>query len=118
VTFYFDENVPVAIAAFLRKRKLDVLTAEEAGNRQRSDGEQLACAASAKRCLVTFNIIHFKPLADEAILRQHPHGGILFIPSSFRGNETRRIGEALLRVHALYPRGLGEYDVLYLQRAG
>ena len=114
--FYLDENVPTAIAAFLKKHRADVLTAEEAGNRHRSDPEYLAFAAQTGRCLVTFNVIHFKPLGDAAILRQEPHAGILLIPGSFRGNETRRIGEALMRVQGQYPNGLGEYVVMYLPR--
>jgi predicted nuclease of predicted toxin-antitoxin system len=117
VKFYLDENVPSAIADFLRKRQVDALTAEEAGNRGRRDAEQLAFATQAGRCLVTFNVTHFKHLGDVAILQQEPHAGIVLIPSSFRGNEIRRIGEALLRVQAQYPRGLGEYVVLYLGRS-
>ncbi len=112
--FYLDENVPPAIAAFLQRREVDVLTTEEAGNRQRSDAEQLDFAARTGRCLVTFNVTHFKRLGDDAIRRQEPHAGILLIPGSFRGNETRRIAEALLRVRAQYPHGLGEYVVMYL----
>ncbi len=115
--FYFDENVPPAIAAFLQRRQVDVLTSEAAGNRQRSDAEQLAYAARTGRCLVTFNLTHFKRLGDDAIRRQNPHAGILLIPGSFRGNETRRIAEALLRVHAQYPHGVGEYVVIYLPRS-
>ncbi len=57
--FYLDENVPPAIAAFLRRHHADVLTTEEAGNRQRDNG-----------CLVTFNVGHFRLLGIEAILRQ------------------------------------------------
>ncbi len=114
--FYFDENVPGAIAAFLRRRGVDVLTAEEAGNWQRSDPEHLAFAARTGRCLVTFNVIHFKPLGDAAIRRQEPHAGILLTPGSFHGNETRRIGEALLQLQRQYPQGLEEYVVMYLPR--
>ncbi len=114
--FYFGENVPRAIATFLQKRRVDVLTAEQAGNAGLTDHEQLAFAARTRRCLVTFNARHFKVLGDAAILRQQPHAGILLIPASFRGNEIRRIGEATLRVQAQYPDGLGEYLVLYLPR--
>ena len=112
-----DENVPPAIAAFLRKYHVDVLTAEEAGNRQREDAEQLAFAAQTRRCLVTFNVRHFRLLGDEAILRQTPHAGILLIPGSYRGNETRRIGRGILQIAAQYRGGLGAYDVIYLPRA-
>jgi len=117
VRFYLDENVPEAIATFLKKHHFDVLTAEEAGNRHRTDAEHLTFAARTGRCLVTFNVIHFKPLGDAAIRRQEPHAGILFILGSFRGSEIRRMGEALLQIRTQYPNGLGEYVVMYLPRS-
>ncbi len=112
--FYLDEDVPVAIAQALRRRKIDVLTVAEAGNTHASDRAQLDYAAKTGRCLVTRNVAHFVSLAEQAIQHQRPHAGILLISSRYRGNEIRRMADALAKVAAAYPTGLGEYDVLFL----
>lgn len=55
VKFYFDEHVHPAVAAYLRKHSIDVLTAQEAGRAGQgvSDAEQLAFATANGRVLVT-----------------------------------------------------------------
>jgi predicted nuclease of predicted toxin-antitoxin system len=112
--FYLDEDVPVAIADALRRRKIDVLTAAEAGNTHGSDRAQLDYAAKTGRCLVTRNVAHFVRLAEQAIQRQRPHAGILLISSRYRGNEIRRITDGIVRVAEDNPAGLEEYAVRYL----
>ena len=112
--FYLDEDVPVAIAQALRRRKIDVLTAAEAGNTHASDRAQLDYAAKAGRCLVTRNVPHFVSLAEQAIQHQRPHAGILLISSRYRGNEIRRITDGIVRVARNNPGGLEEYAVRYL----
>jgi predicted nuclease of predicted toxin-antitoxin system len=112
--FYLDEDLSPQIAERLRKRGIDAVSALEAGNIQLSDREQLAHAAQAGRCLVTRNVRHFVLLAQDAIRRQQPHAGIILCPPSIRGFEIRAIVDALTRLAKRFPRGLGEYDVLYL----
>jgi predicted nuclease of predicted toxin-antitoxin system len=116
--FYLDEDLSPQIAERLRKRGIDAVSALEAGNIQLSDREQLVYAADAGRCLVTRNVRHFVLLAQEAIRRQQPHAGIIFCPPTIRGFETRAIVDALTRLAKQFPRGLGEYDVLYLPSRG
>ncbi len=111
---YLDEDVPVAIAEALRRAKIDVLTTEEAGNKQSSDTAQLAFAAAAGRCIVTRNVREFVELAHHAVQQQRPHAGIILISSAYRGNETRRIAEAILRIARANPHGIEEYGVRYL----
>jgi len=112
--FYLDEDLSPQIAERLRKRGIDAVSAFEAGNVQLSDREQLAHAAQGGRCLVTRNVRHFILLAQEAIRRQQPHAGIILCSPSIRGFETGAIVHALTRLAKQFPRGLGEYDVLYL----
>lgn len=112
--FYLDEDVPVAIAAALGRKKIDVLTAAETGNVHGSDRAQLDYAAKTGRCLVTRNVAHFVHLAEQAIQHQRPHAGILLISSRYRGNEFRRITDGIVRVARNNPAGLEEYAVRYL----
>ena len=111
---YLDEDVPVAIAEALRCAKVNVLTTEEAGNKQNLDAAQLAFATTAERCIVTRNVKHFAELAEQAVQQQRPHAGIILISSSYRGNETRRITAGILRIVRASPGGLEEYGVRYL----
>jgi predicted nuclease of predicted toxin-antitoxin system len=55
IRFYFDQHVPIAVALGLRRRGIDVLTAQEADLCGRSDEEQLQKAISEQRVLVTFD---------------------------------------------------------------
>jgi len=112
--FYLDEDVPVAVADALRRKKIDVLTAAEAGNVQCSDRAQLDYAARTGRCIATRNVAHFVLLAEQAIQHQRSHAGILLVSSHFRGNEIRRITEGIVRVAKDNPGGLEEYAVRYL----
>jgi predicted nuclease of predicted toxin-antitoxin system len=112
--FYLDEDIPVAIADALRRKKVDVLTTAEADNTHSSDRAQLAYAAKTGRCLVTRNVAHFVSLAEQAIQHQRPHAGILLISSQYRGNEIRRITDGIVRVAKDNPAGLEEYAVRYL----
>lgn len=112
--FYLDEDLSPEIAARLRKRGIDAVSAFEAGNVQLSDREQLAYAAQAGRCVVSRNARHFVLLAHEAVRRQQPHAGIVLCPPSIRGFEIGTVVDALARLAKQFPHGLGEYDVLYL----
>jgi predicted nuclease of predicted toxin-antitoxin system len=111
---YLDEDVPVAVASSLRRRRIDVLTTSEAGNAQTSDDAQLKFAATAGRCLVTRNVRDFVELAVRAVHEQQPHSGIVLISKAYRGNEIRRICEGILRILRANPGGLEEYGVRYL----
>ncbi len=111
---HLDEDVPAAIADALRRAKVDVLPTDEAGNKQSSDTAQLAFAAEAGRCIVTRNVKEFVELAHRAVQQQRPHAGIILISSGYRGNETRRIAEGILRIIRTNPDGIEEYGVRYL----
>lgn len=73
VRYYFDEHVDPAIAAGLRRRGIDVLTAGEAGRLGHADPSHLAFATTEGRVMVTF---------DRDYLDMHtagmPHAGMAF----------------------------------------
>ena len=112
--FYLDEDLAPQIAVRLRTKGIDAGSALEVGNTQVSDRDQLRCAAQEGRCLVTRNVRHFVVLAQDAIRRQEPHAGIVLCPPSIRGFEITKITAALTRLARQFPKGLGEFDVLYL----
>lgn len=75
IQFYLDEHVPRAVTEGLRRRGVDVLTAQEAGMLQATDEQHLAFALSEGRVIVT---------QDAGFLRLHtagrPHAGIVYAP--------------------------------------
>ncbi len=112
--FYLDEDLAPQIAARLRTKGIDAVSALEVGNVQLPDSNQLRYAGREGRCLVTRNVRHFVVLALDAIRRQEPHAGIVLCPPSIRGFEITKITAALTRLARQFPKGLGEFDVLYL----
>lgn len=73
IRFYFDEHIANAVAQGLRRRKIDVVTAVEAGNVGMSDKKHLAFALEQGLVLVTH---------DADFIRLHGqgvhHAGIVF----------------------------------------
>lgn len=53
--FYLDEMVPPAVASGLRRREVNVLTTQEAGQVGASDDEQLAFANRKSRTVFTMD---------------------------------------------------------------
>lgn len=55
VRYFFDQHYPSAVARALRRRGIDVLTAQEASRCGLSDSDQLTFATAEERILVTFD---------------------------------------------------------------
>ena len=72
--FYADENVPLAVSKALKKRGIDVLTAQESEMLQKEDNAQLSFALSEKRAIITHDSDFLKLAAKE----KSNHNGILF----------------------------------------
>ena len=112
--FYLDEDLGPAIAAALRKRGVDTVSAHEVGQVGLSDAEQLAFASGQGRCLVSANARDFRRLGHDAIEQGRPHAGIVLCPPRIHSLDVGAVVNALGEVAKRYPAGLGEYDVLYL----
>jgi hypothetical protein len=73
VSFYMDVHVPLAVTRGMRRRGIDVLTAQDAEMERASDPEHLAFATSRERVLVTqdddFLVLHASGV---------PHAGIAY----------------------------------------
>lgn len=77
VRFYLDEDVSVIVAAILRARGFEVITARDTGQLGRSDTEQLTFGASVGHVLITHNRVDFERLHREWVEAGKPHGGII-----------------------------------------
>ena len=91
IKFYLDEHIHSAVAEGLRRRGVNVLTVQEAGNTGLSDREQLAIALSEERVMVTMDS-DFLTLAVEGV----SHAGIGY------ANPRRTIGELISALMLLY----------------
>lgn len=113
---YLDEDLSPAIARMLREKGIDATSAHEVLLTGVSDREQLDRAAREGRALVTRNARHLKALAADRVRRQQPHAGIIVCPPTIKGFEYSAIVNAIQRLAAAYPAGLGLYDLVYLPR--
>ena len=55
VRFFFDQHIQLAVAEGLRRRGIDVLTAQDADRCGLPDQDQLVFAAAEQRVMVTFD---------------------------------------------------------------
>ena len=74
---YLDVHVPAAIAAELRRRGVDVLTAQEDSTTELDDDDLLIRASSLGRLLFTQDI-RFKALAEDWQREARPFAGLVF----------------------------------------
>jgi hypothetical protein len=113
--YYLDEDLDPALAGAARALGLDVVSAHEVGARGLSDAEQLARAAAAGRCLVTFNRADFIALTRRAYEGGQPHAGLLLIPPQLRYSRPGALATALA-AHAarLGTPGLPSYSIAFL----
>ena len=93
IRYFADQHLPRPVVDGLRRRGIDVLTAQEAGRCGVPDPDQLAFATAQGRVLVTFD-------PDFLALHQAgtPHAGIAWCPAT-----KYSIGEliqTLVLVHA------------------
>lgn len=75
--FYFDVHVPAAIADQLRRRGIDLLTAQEDGTAELEDPDLLARSTALGRVLFTQDI-RFKARAEDWQREARPFAGLLF----------------------------------------
>jgi len=115
VKVYLDEDLSPNIAELLRQRGIDATSAQEIGNTQLDDRAQLAYATREGRAIITANVVDFIELAREAVATNTQHGGIVLVPSSFRGDEFQAVADAIFDVLRSYRQGL-EGVVVFTKR--
>lgn len=100
IRLYLDEDVHKRVAAALRLRHFDVLSAHELGRWGWSDEEQLAFAAAQGRALFTFNPRDYIRLHGEWLQQGREHAGIIVSDQLAIGETVRRLLNLLNRVTA------------------
>jgi predicted nuclease of predicted toxin-antitoxin system len=93
IRFYADQHYPAPVTAGLRRRGIDVLTAQEAGQCAAGDADQLAFATAQGRVLATFD-------SDFLALHQSgaSHAGIVWCPATKYG--IGQLIQMLVLLHA------------------
>jgi len=74
---YLDEDVSPVVAALIRSHGYHALTTHEAGQRRKSDPEQLIFATAHQMAIVTHNRNDFLALAEEYWEIGRHHSGII-----------------------------------------
>jgi hypothetical protein len=88
---YADEHVKAAIVEGLRRRAMDLVTAQDRGHRQ-TDDEKLLEAATVEGRLLLTNDTDFLRIHSDWMASGRNHSGIVFWP------QPRPIGEVIRRV--------------------
>ncbi len=91
IRFFTDEDVYGAIAAALRRRKIDVCSTPEVGRRGQSDESQLEWATAESRIFLTFNVAHFVQLHATWLQQGRHHAGIIVSSQRAIGDVVRRL---------------------------
>jgi hypothetical protein len=110
---YVDEDLMESgLFAGLARRGFDVLATDEAGNRQRSDSEQLQFAATHGRAVYARNVGDSRVLHSEWLASGRSHAGVLVLTDIHApiGRQLRCF-EALDR---LFPDGDVTDQILFL----
>ncbi|ESA37337.1 hypothetical protein N836_03625 [Leptolyngbya sp. Heron Island J] len=74
---YLDEDVDVLISNLLRSRGFNATTTTQAGQRGKSDAEQLEFATGLGAAILTHNRTDFESLAQEYFKTNKSHSGII-----------------------------------------
>ena len=110
IELYFDEDVSVLIAEWLRVRGFTVQTTHEAGRKSINDKEQLAYAVSQQRTLLTHNRDDFARLAQEYFAAGRKHHGIIIAVR----RQPREIATRLMTILNLTTADEMENQVIYI----
>lgn len=100
IRLYLDEDVHRRVAAALRLRQFDVVSAHEVGRWGLSDEEQLTLAAAEGRALFTFNPPDYLRLLWNWLHLGKEHSGIIVSDQLPIGETIRRLLNLLNRVTA------------------
>ncbi len=113
--FYLDEDLSPAVAEILRRLGCSARSAQEAGNREKGDEEQLDYAAQGSWVFVTRNRDDFVALNRQFFAENRPHAGIVVVPRSVPARDPSLLAKLLLRLAADHPEGLPAYAIVFLR---
>ncbi len=100
IRLYLDEDVHRRVAAALRLRQFDVISAHEVGRWALTDEVQLTLAAAEGRALFTFNPPDYLRLYLNWLKLGKEHSGIIVSDQFPIGETVRRLLNLLNRVTA------------------
>lgn len=115
--FYIDEDISYTIAEILRENSIDAVSAHEVGRGGigLSDEDQLAYAATERRCLVTYNGRHYITLTNKFFEKEWHHAGIIIIPSLIPSDNFGVISKALIEYAKQHRKGMSPYTYDFLK---
>lgn len=94
ISFYFDEDaLAEKLIKALRTRGMNILSAEEAGMRHRSDEEHLLFATAQGRVLFGFNVGDYQRLHTEFLAQGRSHACIVIAKQ-----QVYSVGERMRRL--------------------
>ncbi|MGH9939534.1 MAG: DUF5615 family PIN-like protein [Blastocatellia bacterium] len=94
IKLYFDEDaLHRRLKQAMRERGVDILTADEAGMRERDDTDHLDFATAQGRVLYSFNMGDFCGIHTEYIVSDKSHAGIILAPQ-----QRYSVGEQMRRL--------------------
>lgn len=97
---YVDADITPKLARLLRARGYDVLAAQEAGNAEAPDTEQMAFAAAHSRALLTCNARDFTVIFKDYWHSGREQFGIIVSEQLVLGEMLRRVARLLDTVNA------------------
>lgn len=97
---YLDEDVHKRVAAALRMRQFDVVSAHELQRQGLTDEQQIAYASTAGRAIVTYNSSDFARLHVAWLTTGRTHAGIIISSQVSISETVRRLLYLLNRVTA------------------
>lgn len=95
ITPYLDEDVHKKIAATLRLKGYDVISAHEVHKQSLADFRQLEYAVAEHRAIFTFNVGDFKRLHEEYLRKGKSHFGIILSKQQPIGETIKRLTKFL-----------------------
>ena len=113
---YLDEDISPKVAQILRKKKIDAVSAHEAGMQGASDEDQLTAAVAEGRVLVTRNRDDFIILTVSFFEDLKPHFGLLIVPHTIPGSDFNLLSNLLTTFAKNHPDGLISYTIEFLSR--
>src|SRR3954447_5484068 len=94
--FTIDEDLPPDVALIGRRLGLDIVSVHDIGRKGWTDEEQLARAATERRCIVTGNGRDFERLSRRFYDEGRPHAGVVIVQRALRFADPAAIARALV----------------------